>query len=65
MYIATFLFQFALGQRFALNAEKTVLTKLLRKFKVKAEETPDTVKVITELILRPADGMFLRLEPRK
>lgn len=56
---------YVLGQRFAFNTEKTVLAKLLRKFKIKAVDTPETVKIITELILRPAEGMFLRLEPRK
>lgn len=62
--VVIFKFQI-LGQRFALNASKTLLSKLLTKFTVEAVDTPSTVKVITELILRPADGMYLKLKPRK
>lgn len=52
------------GQKFAMNEEKTLLSTLLRKYKVKAVETPETIKAISEVILRPIDGMFLHLQPR-
>lgn len=54
-----------IGQKFAMNEEKTVLATILRKYKVTSVQRPEEVAVIPEIILRPLHGMFLRLEPRK
>lgn len=52
------------GQKFAMNEEKTLLSTILRKYKVKAVETPESITMISEIILKPLHGMFVRLEPR-
>lgn len=47
-----------------MNEEKSLLSAILRKYRVKAVDTPESVTMISEIILRPLYGMFLRLEPR-
>lgn len=47
-----------------MNEEKSLLSAILRKYKVTAVETPETITIISEIILRPLHGMYLRLEPR-
>lgn len=53
-----------LGQKFALNEEKTVIASVIRKYRVQSLEAQQDIKLIAELILRPQNGVKLRLEPR-
>lgn len=52
------------GQKFALNEEKTVIASIMRKYKIQSVETQEEIKFIAELILRPENGVKLRLQPR-
>ncbi|KAI5701521.1 hypothetical protein M8J76_000963 [Diaphorina citri] len=49
---------------FALLEEKCVLASILRKFKVISLEKLDDVTIMIDLILRPASGVKVKLEPR-
>ena len=44
--------------------EKIILAFMLRRFHIKALNKPSDVPVVTELILRPRDGIRLRLSPK-
>ncbi|XP_014485091.1 PREDICTED: cytochrome P450 4C1-like [Dinoponera quadriceps] len=51
-----------IGQRFALLVEKTVLTAILRKWRVKSVETE--IPLVGSLILRPIGNVLLRFTPK-
>ncbi|XP_018359901.1 PREDICTED: cytochrome P450 4C1-like [Trachymyrmex cornetzi] len=53
------------GQRFALLEEKTVLTAILRKWRVKSVKTIDTIEYGGSLILRPVEEVFIHFTPKK
>jgi len=53
-----------IGQRFALMEEKVMLALLLRSFEVESMRRRDEQFCRTELILRPKDGMPVRLKLR-
>ncbi|GFR13953.1 cytochrome P450 4c3, partial [Trichonephila clavata] len=52
-----------IGQRFALMEMKTVLSSILRSYKVRSLDPRDRVLLLDELVLRPAKG--LRVQVRK
>jgi len=54
-----------IGQRFALLEEKTVLTAILRKWKVKSVKTIDEIKYGGSLILRPSEEVLVHFTPKK
>lgn len=54
-----------IGQRFALLEEKTIISYILRNFRVKSLLRRDQVRHKTELILRPVDPIPIELTPRK
>ncbi|CAL1679504.1 unnamed protein product [Lasius platythorax] len=54
-----------IGQRFALLEEKTILTAVLRKWRVKSVKTPDEVQYGAALILRPFEEIFMSFTPKK
>ena len=45
--------------------EKVIIASVLRKFQVEALEKPEDIALLIELILRPRDGIRLRLTPKK
>ncbi|CAD5117463.1 DgyrCDS6230 [Dimorphilus gyrociliatus] len=51
-----------IGQKFAMMEEKVVLSSILRRFKL--ELARDDVEPSAELILRPADGVHIKLNYR-
>lgn len=51
-----------IGQRFALLEEKTILTAILRKWRVKSVKTE--VSFAGSLILRPLEEVFLHFTPK-
>ena len=53
-----------LGQKFALLEEKVVLAQLIRKFRIESIDKRDDIVLMTEVILRPRDGLRVRLHPR-
>ncbi|CAL1679447.1 unnamed protein product [Lasius platythorax] len=54
-----------IGQKFALLEEKTILTAVLRKWRVKSVKTPDEVQYGPALILRPCEDIFINFTPKK
>ncbi|KAL6262605.1 hypothetical protein P5V15_005399 [Pogonomyrmex californicus] len=54
-----------IGQRFAMLEEKTVLTAILRKWRIKSVKTPDMVKYGGSIILRPNEDIPIHFIPKK
>ncbi|XP_034544483.1 cytochrome P450 4V2 isoform X1 [Notolabrus celidotus] len=54
-----------IGQRFALMEEKVILSSVLRNFNVEACQTREELRPVGELILRPENGIWIKLEKRK
>lgn len=55
---------FLTGQKFALMEEKVILSYILRNFHVEAVDKREELILLFELILRPRDGIRLRLTPK-
>ncbi|KAM9770202.1 cytochrome P450 4V8 [Menidia menidia] len=53
-----------IGQRFALMEEKVVLASILRNFSVEACQGREDLRPVGELILRPEQGITIKLEKR-
>lgn len=53
-----------IGQKFAILEEKSVVSSVLRKFRVRSANTRDEQKICQELITRPNKGIKLFLERR-
>ncbi|CAI5450996.1 unnamed protein product [Caenorhabditis angaria] len=53
-----------IGQKFAILEEKTVLSTIFRKFRVESIEHWPDGRPVPEIILRPFDGVRVRLIPR-
>uniref|UniRef100_A0A182QEP1 Cytochrome P450 n=1 Tax=Anopheles farauti TaxID=69004 RepID=A0A182QEP1_9DIPT len=54
-----------IGQKFALLEEKSIVSSVLRRFRLKSVRTRDEQRIMHELITRPKDGILLYLEARK
>ncbi|XP_062379514.1 cytochrome P450 4V2 [Sardina pilchardus] len=54
-----------IGQRFAMMEEKVILASILRYFNVVSCQSREELRPIGELILRPENGIWIRLERRK
>ncbi|KAJ9577305.1 hypothetical protein L9F63_006144, partial [Diploptera punctata] len=54
-----------IGQKFALLEEKTVLSYILRNYKIKSLNKREDITLMGELILRPEKGIKLTVTPRK
>jgi len=54
-----------IGQKFALLEEKTMLTAILRKWRVKSVKQQDAVEYEATLILRPCEDIFIHFTPKK
>ncbi|XP_039277936.1 cytochrome P450 4C1 [Nilaparvata lugens] len=53
-----------IGQKFALLEEKTVLSSILRKFRVESTEKQEDICLIMDLVLRPESGVKIKMYPR-
>uniref|UniRef100_A0A2M4AZJ2 Putative cytochrome n=1 Tax=Anopheles triannulatus TaxID=58253 RepID=A0A2M4AZJ2_9DIPT len=54
-----------IGQKFALLEEKSVVSRVLRHFRLRSARTRQEQTIMHELITRPRDGILLYLESRK
>ncbi|XP_019870625.2 cytochrome P450 4C1 [Aethina tumida] len=54
-----------IGQKFALIEIKTVITGILRNFVLEPVDTPDTITLITDLVIRSKDGIRIKFIKRK
>ncbi|CAG7732155.1 unnamed protein product [Allacma fusca] len=53
-----------IGQKFAVMEEKVLLANLFRNFKVVAAERREDIILLAELIMRPKNGLWVKLIPR-
>ncbi|PSN54059.1 hypothetical protein C0J52_03127 [Blattella germanica] len=53
-----------IGQKFAVLEEKTVLSSFIRNYKVTSLEKREDLKLLSELVLRPANGIQITIESR-
>jgi cytochrome P450 len=53
-----------IGQRFAQMEEKVLLANILRKFEIKSLKTIEQVNPVGDLIIRPLNGIPVKLTPR-
>lgn len=44
--------------------EKTILSSLVNKFKITSLESQDNIKITADLVLRPLNGVHLKLQTR-
>ncbi|XP_040167169.1 cytochrome P450 4C1-like [Anopheles arabiensis] len=54
-----------IGQKFALLEEKSIVSSVLRRYRLRSVRTRDEQKIMHELITRPKDGILLYLESRQ
>lgn len=52
------------GQKFAMYEEKSVLSSIIRSYKITSVEKRDEITLIAELILRTHNGINVKLERR-
>lgn len=52
------------GQKFAILEMKSVITSILRKFKIRSADTPSDIRLMMEIVLRSRNGIKLYLEKR-
>lgn len=53
-----------IGQKFAILEEKSVISAVLRKYKVEAIDRREDLTLLGELILRPKDGLRVKITCR-
>ncbi|XP_023297259.2 cytochrome P450 4c3 [Lucilia cuprina] len=53
-----------IGQKFAILEEKAVLSTVLRKYKIEAVDRREDLTLLGELILRPKDGLRVKITKR-
>ncbi|KAJ3614807.1 hypothetical protein NHX12_018377 [Muraenolepis orangiensis] len=53
-----------IGQRFAMMEEKVVLASILRSFNIEACQTREELHPLGEIVLRPENGILIKLERR-
>lgn len=53
-----------IGQKFAILEEKAVISTVLRRFKIESVDRREDLTLLGELILRPKDGLRVRITER-
>lgn len=53
-----------IGQKFAMLEEKVVLSSVLRKLRLRSLDTREDIPLLLELILRPKDGLRIKISRR-
>ena len=64
VYLESELAFFFTGQRFALLEEKIALAYILHSFSVESVQEIADLKPLSELVMRPKDGLIIKLHPR-
>ena len=59
-----FLVNMLIGQKYAMMSQKVILSTLFRHFQVESLEKREDLVLLGELVLRPRDGINVRLTPR-
>ncbi|XP_061509656.1 cytochrome P450 4c3 isoform X1 [Anopheles gambiae] len=54
-----------IGQKFAILEEKSVISAILRKYRIEAVNRREDVQLLCDLVLRPKDGLIVRLHKRE
>ncbi|GJQ72804.1 hypothetical protein Trydic_g1454 [Trypoxylus dichotomus] len=54
-----------IGQKFALTEEKTILASIINKYKITSMLTIDEMKIFPHTLIRPQDGIKIKLERRE
>lgn len=54
-----------IGQKFALLEEKSVISAVLRNYKIEAIDRREDLTLLGELILRPKDGLRVKITKRQ
>lgn len=57
--------KFILGQRFALTEEKTILSSLINKYRITSLLQQEEMRLFTHTLIRPQDGIKIKLEKRE
>ncbi|XP_035215346.1 cytochrome P450 4V2-like [Stegodyphus dumicola] len=53
-----------IGQRFALMEVKTVLSFILRRYRLRSLDPRDKIQLVDEIVLRPLNGLRIEIKPR-
>lgn len=53
------------GQKFAILEEKAIISSVLRKYRIEAVDRREDLTLLGELILRPKDGLAVRITKRE
>lgn len=53
-----------IGQKFAMLEEKVILSSVIRNYKLEAVERLEDMTILCELILRPKDGIMIKITER-
>lgn len=54
-----------IGQKFAVLEEKSVISAVLRKYRIEAVDRRENLTLLGELILRPKDGLRIKISRRE
>ncbi|CAL1279535.1 unnamed protein product [Larinioides sclopetarius] len=54
-----------IGQRFALMEEKTIISSILRKYKIRSLDPRDKIQLLDEIVLRPHKALRIQIRERK
>ncbi|CAN7942101.1 unnamed protein product, partial [Ixodes hexagonus] len=54
-----------IGQRFAMMEMKTLVSRVLRNYTLHSMDQRDKIQLAAELVLRPRDGLRMKLKSRK
>lgn len=63
--VIVFIISLGIGQKFALLEEKSVISAVLRNYRIEALERREDLVLLGELILRPKDGLRVKLTARE
>jgi len=54
-----------IGQKFAILEEKAIISAVLRKYRIEAVDRREDLTLLGELILRPKDGLRIKITKRE
>lgn len=54
-----------IGQKFAILEEKALISRVLRRYRVEAVDRREDLTLLGELILRPKDGLRIKITKRE